>query len=247
MLLGVRLVNSLGLSGVANVGYDVGGFAGDASSALFARWISLGAFSPFFRSHKVINAKESQPWSYGEEVEEIAKNYIQLRYNLMPHLYSSFYEATQTGMPVARSLAIDYAHDPKIYDWTYQNQYFFGNGIMVAPFASSTTLGKVYLPEGNWTDLYNDKAFEGKQEMVVETPLNRLPIFVKGGSIIAMQSPVQSFIQQPADTLYLHVYFGTTNNSIFYYEDDGDSYQYEKGDFFKRKITYIPNKNELIL
>lgn len=247
MLLGVRLVNSLGLSGVANAGYDVGGFAGDASPALFARWISLGAFSPFFRSHKMINAKESQPWSYGEEVEEIAKNYIQLRYNLMPHLYSSFYEASQTGMPVARSLAIDYPGDAKIYESTYYNQYFFGNGILVAPFSSAVSLGKVYLPQGNWYDFYNDKAFNGNQEMVVETPVNRLPVFVKGGSIIAMQSPVQSFKDAPFDTLYIHLYYGSNTNSIVYYEDDGDSYGYEKGQFYKRALNYDAAKKEFSL
>ena len=247
MLLGVRLVNSLGLSGVANAGYDVGGFAGDASPALFARWISLGAFSPFFRSHKMINAKESQPWSYGEEVEEIAKNYIQLRYNLMPHLYSSFYEATQNGMPVARTLAIDYTYDAKIYDGTYQNQYFFGNGIMVAPFASNVNLGKVYLPQGNWYDFYNDKTFTGAQEIVVETPVNRLPLFVKGGSIIAMQSPVQSFKELPLDTMYIHVYYGENNNAMMYYEDDGETYSNETGDFYKRNMVYDAGKKEFSL
>ncbi len=84
MLLGVRLVNSLGISGVPFAGVDVGGFVGNASSDLEARWISVGAFCPFFRSHKEYNGKDAEPWAFGEKTEEICRNYIQLRYNLLP-------------------------------------------------------------------------------------------------------------------------------------------------------------------
>jgi alpha-glucosidase len=125
MLLGVRMVSSLGLTGVAFAGYDVGGFVGDASTKLFARWISIGAFSPFFRGHSMINSRDSEPWAYGEEVEQISRNYIKFRYQLLPYIYSLFYEASQTGMPVQRSLAIDYPHDYKIYDGQFYNQYLF--------------------------------------------------------------------------------------------------------------------------
>ena len=96
-------------------------------------------------------------------------------------------------------------------------------------------------------DFYNDKAFAGNLEMVVETPVNRLPIFVKGGSIIAMQSPTQSFKEMPFDTLYIHLYYGEKNNSLMYYEDDGDSYNYEKGAFYKRNILYDAAKKEFVL
>jgi alpha-glucosidase len=77
----------MGLTGVPFAGYDVGGFAGEASPELFARWIALGAFSPFFRSHSMVNSRDSEPWSFGEEVEDISRNYISLRYRLMPYLY----------------------------------------------------------------------------------------------------------------------------------------------------------------
>ncbi|HYC85021.1 MAG TPA: TIM-barrel domain-containing protein, partial [Chryseosolibacter sp.] len=108
MLLGVRMVSSMGLTGVAFAGYDVGGFVGNADSKLFARWISIGAFCPFFRGHSMINSRDSEPWSFGEEVEQISRNYIRFRYQLMPYIYSLFHEASQTGMPVQRTLAIDY-------------------------------------------------------------------------------------------------------------------------------------------
>jgi len=246
MMAGVRLVNSLGLSGVANTGYDVGGFAGEASKELFSRWMQIGAFCPFFRSHKMIDAKDSEPWSYGEKVEEIVRNYISFRYKLMPYLYSTFYEATQNGMPVARSLSINYTHDPMIYDWKYQNQYLFGQSIMVAPVVSNKEINKVYLPEGEWYDLNTERKYTGKQELYVETPMETLPLYVKGSAIIPMQSVVQSAQEMPHDTMYLHVYMGSGNNSYTYYEDAGEGYAFEEGKFYKRQIAFDAKKKQLL-
>ena len=111
MLAGVRLVNSMGLSGMAFTGYDIGGFVGNTDEKLFARWISIGAFSPFFRGHTMINTRDSEPWSFGEKVEEIARNYMKLRYRLMPYLYSLFFDAAKTGMHISRSLAFYFPFD----------------------------------------------------------------------------------------------------------------------------------------
>lgn len=247
MMAGVRLVNSLGLSGVANAGYDVGGFAGEASKELFSRWMQIGAFCPFFRSHKMIDAKDSEPWSYGEKVEEIVRNYISFRYKVMPYLYSTFYEATQNGMPVSRSLAIYYTNDPLIYDWKYQNQYLFGQSILVAPVVSYKEINKVYLPEGEWYDLNTEKMYKGKQELYVETPMETLPVYIKGGAIIPMQSVVQSAKEMPFDTMYLHVYNGTANNTFTYYEDAGDGYEYSSGKYYKRNIIFNASSREITL
>jgi len=245
MMAGVRLVNSLGLSGVANAGYDVGGFAGEASKELFCRWMQIGSFCPFFRSHKMIDAKDSEPWSYGEKVEEIVRNYISLRYQLMPYLYSNFYTATQTGMPVARSLAINYTYDALVYDWKYQNQYMFGDALMIAPVVSYKEINKVYLPEGNWYNFFTEQPYNGKQEIMVETPMESLPVYVKGGSVITMQKTVQHASEKPGDTLFVHVYKGTKGSNTVYYEDAGDGYSYEKGHYFKRAISYNAENNTI--
>jgi alpha-glucosidase len=247
MLAGVRLVNSLGVSGVTNAGVDVGGFTGGVPVKLYTRWMSIGAFTPFFRAHTAINTKDAEPWTFGEEAEEITRNYIQLRYNLMPYIYSSFYESTQNGLPVSRTLAINYTHDKNIYEGTFQNQYLFGNSIMVAPFVSYVDLGKVYLPKGNWYDFYNDKPFKGSEQITVETPIDRLPLFVKGGSIIPVQSPIQSMKEKPSDTLMIHIYKGEESNKLVYYEDDGETYDNEKGTFYKRLMVYQPNENHFTL
>ncbi len=238
MIAGVRLMNSLGLAGVAYVGMDVGGFTGNPSGDLFARWVSIGAFSPFFRIHTAINTREADPWSFGEVVEAISSNYIKLRYRMLPYLYSSFYEASQSGMPINRTLAVQYSHDSKVYDGQYQNQFFFGPSVLVAPFESGPKMGKVYLPdEAGYYDLYNDKQYAGKQEIMVDCPVERLPVFVRGGSIIPMQSLVQTTQQQPTDTLQLHVYNGPKGMNYVYYEDDGASFDNEKGGFYKRIIS----------
>ncbi|MBF9254569.1 DUF4968 domain-containing protein [Pontibacter sp. 172403-2] len=245
MLAGVRLLTSLGLSGVPFTGMDIGGFTGNPSVGLYARWIQLGAFTPYFRNHTGVNTKSSEPWAYGEEVTEIARNFINLRYKLLPYLYSTFYEATQNGLPVARSLAINYTQDPKIYDGQYQNQYLFGEAFLIAPFASTVNFGKVYFPEGKWYNLYTGEVESGNQEKIIPLAYNKMPVYVKAGSIVPMQSLIQTTAEQPTDTLTIQVYKGDADNAFVYYEDDGKSYDYEKGQYYKRTIRYDARKNDL--
>ncbi|MFA6087352.1 glycoside hydrolase family 31 protein [Mucilaginibacter sp.] len=238
MLLGVRLMNSLGLSGVPFTGMDVGGFTGGASPSLYARWMQIGAFNPYFRNHTGINSKSSEPWAYGEEVLEITRNYINLRYRLLPYLYSTFYEATQNGKPVMRSLTIDYTHDDNVYNGLYENQYMFGHAFLVFPFDGVTPFGKLYFPAGKWYNLYNGEVQQGNSKIGLDLGISKLPVYVKESSIIPMQTQIQNTTEKPSDTLYVHVYKGDVNNKFVYYEDDGESFDYEKGDYFKKAITY---------
>ncbi len=246
MIAGVRLINSLGLSGVAFTGMDIGGFTGGPSTNLFARWMQIGSFTPYFRNHSAINTKSSEPWTYGEEVTDISRNYVSLRYKLMPYLYSSFYEATQTGMPVNRSLAIENTFDDNIYNPAFQNQYLFGQSIMVAPVEGGKDFIKVYFPKNNWYDLYTDELNMVGTKKAVELSLAKLPVFVKESSIIPMQSLVQSTSIAPTDTLVVHIYKGNATNHFIYYEDDGKSFDYEKGVFYKRNIIYNATANQII-
>ncbi|MFY0252955.1 TIM-barrel domain-containing protein [Chitinophaga sp. 30R24] len=247
MLLGVRLLNSLGISGMPFAGMDIGGFTGNPTVSLYARWMQIGAFIPYFRNHTGINTKSSEPWAYGEEVLEITRNYINLRYRLLPYLYSSMYEATHTGMPVMRTLAITNTFDPNVYDTRYQNQYQFGQAFMVAPFESTKEFGPIYFPEGKWYNLYNDSITSGKQEVITPLSLKSLPVYVKAGSIIPMQSQLQSTAEKPTDTLSLHIYKGDTPNTFMYYEDDGETFNNEKGIFYQRIITYSPANKKITL
>lgn len=246
MMLGVRLLNSLGLSGVAFTGMDIGGFTGNPSIGLYARWMQLGAFIPYFRNHTGVNTKSSEPWAFGEEVTEISRNYISLRYKLLPYLYSSFYEATQNGMPVVRSLAIENTFDANVYNTAFQNQFYFGPSMMVIPVESGKDFTKIYFPKGSWYNLYTDNKDEGGKEKLLELTMQQLPVYVKESSIIPMQTLVQSTSIAPSDTLLLHVYKGAVPNTYTYYEDDGKSFDYEKGAFYKRNIFYNPVENKLI-
>jgi len=246
MMLGVRLLNSMGLAGIAFCGYDVGGFVGDANPKLFARWISLGAFSPFFRGHSMVNSRDSEPWSFGEEVEEISRNYIKLRYRLMPYLYSAFYEASQTGMPVNRSMAIEHPFDAKIYQGNYQHQYYFGPSLLIAPVESYKELTKVYLPEGSWYPLFDDKKINGS-ETIVECPVDKLPVFVKASSILIMNEDAGNNTKEKSSTLEIHLYFGENDNTYLRYEDDGETFAYESGTFCTQLFSFIPTEKSFTI
>lgn len=247
LLSSVLLNNQLGLSGLVFCGHDIGGFIGDGSKALYQRWIQVGVFSPFCRNHKGCGASAGEPWAYGAEAEAISKAFIGLRYRLMPYLYSAFYEASQTGMPIARSLSIHYPFDEKVYDIKYQYQFLFGKNILVAPVTSVEKDKKCYLPQGEWYNLYTDEKLKGAHEIIEELPAHRLPLYVKGSAIIPMQSLVQSTKEQPGDTLFLHVYNGTTPNSFVYYEDAGDGFAYQNEAYCKRIIQFQPNEKKLII
>ena len=246
MIAGVRLLNSLGLSGVPFTGMDIGGFTGNPTQSLYARWMQIGAFIPYFRNHTALNTKSSEPWTFGEEVLEVSRNYVNLRYKLLPYIYSAFYEATQNGLPLMRSLAISNTFDAHIYDPQFQNQYLFGSAFMVAPFESTQDFARIYFPEGKWYNLYTDEVQNGGQDKIVQLSMQKLPVFVKESSIVPMQSLVQTTAEKPTDTLVVHVYNGSISNKTVYYEDDGESFANENGDFYKREISFLPAKKSIV-
>jgi alpha-glucosidase len=245
MLAGIRLVNSLGLSGVSFSGYDVGGFAGEASKSLFARWMSIAAFSPLFRAHSMINSNDAEPWAFGEEVEEVSRNYMKLRYRILPTIYSNFYKSTQTGLPLAKSLAIENPHDKNIFEQAFQNQYLFCDSFLIAPVESTKEIMKVYLPKGDWYYLYESKLNHGNQTIYQDCPINYLPVYVKAGSLIAMQSDIMHTGEPHDGILRLHLYVGKNSSSNLHYEDDGVSLSYKNGQYLKRVINWDGEKQQL--
>lgn len=245
MLAGIRLVNSLGISGVPFAGYDVGGFCGEASKSLFARWMSIATFSPLFRAHSMINSNDAEPWAFGEEVEEIAKTYMKLRYRLLPFIYAAFRQSSLTGLPIVKSLVVDFPFDHKVFDGRFENQYLFGESLLVIPVESTKNITKAYLPEGNWYHLFTGEAYAGNQEVYLDCPINYLPVMVKGGSIIPMQSAIAHTGETPESTLSLHLFAGETTGTFHYYEDDGNSLDYQNGDYFQRKI-HLDSKQSFV-
>ncbi len=247
MLAGVRLLLSMGLTGIPFAGNDVGGFAGEATPALFARWIAIGAFSPFFRAHSMINTRSAEPWAFGEEVEAISRNYIKLRYRLMPYLYSLFYEAAAEGLPVIRPLAWYQPWDEFAYDPAYQNQFWFGPFMMVAPVRSDQFMAKVFLPEGRWYDLFTDQVFEGGRAHTMDCPLEKLPVLVREGAIIPAVLPSGSIADSRPAELQLHIYHGSGESKLLFYDDDGESFAYREGEYYQRLIRLDDSGKQLVL
>jgi alpha-glucosidase len=245
MLFGQRLVNSLGLSGMSMIGVDIGGFMGNPTPELMVRWNSLGPYVPMFRNHAALGMSMREPWQWGDDYEQIIKKDIEQRYKLLPYIYSGFFESTQTGLPLARTLAIDYTSDENIYDHRFQNQFLFGDSILVAPVISTSEMAEVYLPAGDWYRLSSDKKFSGNQSVTVASPLTDLPVFVKAGAIVPMQTVIQSTNELGDGVLQIHIWNGDEPNSFVYYEDDGTTYSYQEGDYYKRTITFDPQKKEV--
>lgn len=241
LLLGARMINSMGLSGFAFTGNDIGGFAGNASGQLYVRWMAQAVFQPLMRAHTMVNSISSEPWSFGEENLAIVRSHLKLRYALLPHIYSLFRESTKNGMPPVRSMIFDYADEWKIFTEPFENQFLLGKDLLVCPMASEEIISKVYLPKGTWFHFFSDRVYEGGSEYLIETPLETIPVFVRGGGIIPVQSPTQT-TQEPNDgVLRIHLYFGGEGNYTFY-EDNGSTFDYQNGAYRETSFQLSGNK-----
>ncbi|NLW02062.1 MAG: DUF5110 domain-containing protein [Clostridiaceae bacterium] len=231
---------NIGLSGIPFVGADVGGFQGNSSPELYARWIQLGAFTPFFRAHSEKSTQDHEPWSFGPEVEEIARKAIRLRYELLPYLYSEFRQACETGLPVMRPLILDFQDDRNVYG--INDQFMFGKDIMAAPVTRPGDRKRlVYLPQGVWYDFYTKAGIEGGRFIIADAPLDRIPLFVREGAIIPMARSACSTQSMDFSTLWIEIYAGP-EGSFTLYEDDGLSMDYHYGAFNLRRFTqYSPS------
>lgn len=211
----------LSLSGVAFVGGDVGGFGENPGGELMARWMQLGAFTPFFRTHAAKGSRDQEPWSFGPVVEAICKRYIELRYRLLPYWYSLFAEAARTGLPPMRPLVLEYQEDPETRH--VGDQFLVGRDLLVAPVAQpGITRRLVYLPEGTWFDFWTGRHYEGKQHVVSLAPLETLPLFVRAGAVLPMWPVMDHVGARPVERLTLHLFAGKGEFTL--YEDAGDGY-----------------------
>ncbi len=234
--LALPMCMNLGMSGVAFCGPDVGGFAHDTNGELLIRWTQFGTFTPYFRNHSAINTLRQEPWSFGEDVEGLVKKYIEQRYVWLPHLYTLFRQASQTGVPVMRPLVLEYPTDENTFNLS--DQFMIGDNVIVAPIMTPTTNHRVvYLPEGNWVNYWTEEMLIGNKHHLVEAPIDILPIFIKEGTIIPHGTIKQS-TAIPEDEITYHIYLGDkTEASYRLYEDDGTTFRYESGDTFEQEVT----------
>jgi alpha-glucosidase len=222
------MLMNLGLSGMPFVGVDIGGFAGDTHGELLARWFQAGAFYPFCRNHAMAGTNAHEPWAFGPKVEAIARRALELRYQLLPYLYNLFYEAARTGAPIMRPLVWHYPDDPATYN--LNDQFLFGRDVLVAPVVQPGQSARlVYLPEGVWYRWGSDARVEGPAHLAVPAPLEETPLYARAGAIIPMwpAAPHTGAVQRGA--LRLHLWPG--RGTYDYYEDDGASLAYTRGDY----------------
>ena len=230
--LGIRMMLGLGLSGAPFVGTDVGGFIGTPSRELYARWIQIGAFSPFFRTHTEQGSSAQEPWSFGEEVERISRKFIELRYRLLPYFYTLMWEAAESGSPVLRPMFWHYPDEPHVYDHAWQHQFLVGENLLIAPVTrEKARLKKVWLPKGKWLDLNTEKVYDGRQAIIVDAPLDRLPMFLRNGGMLPSRPATQFVGEKPADLLTLDVFAKDEYANFVFYEDDGETMAYRDGAF----------------
>jgi len=230
-------------SGIPYWTSDIGGYhyhwtAADWSTAasreLFTRWFQFGTFSPIFRIHgKGERALFSDNWD--AKTKEILLNYDNLRYRLLPYNYSLAWKVTSEGYTMMRSLAFDFREDGNVN--SIPDQYMFGPAFLVSP-VTVTMLGagakmtrKVYLPKSvDWIDFWTGKKHTGGQTIEADAPIDKIPLYVKAGSIVPMGPFVQYATEKPADPLELRIYAGADGKFVLY-EDENDTYHYEQGQF----------------
>lgn len=227
LALSVRMLLGLSLSGVPFCGADIGGFAGWCSPELFARWMQIGALYPFARTHSMWLKHRQEPWRFGKRVEAIARAALELRMRLLPYLYGLFCEAEATGTPVWRPLFWHDPDDPRAA--AIEDQLLLGRDLLVAPvLEAGATEREVYLPAGIWTAIDDDARYVGPRTVRVAAPLERIPIFARGGSVIATRSAVRHVGETPEEPLVLDVYPGGDATTVVI-EDDGESPAYRNG------------------
>jgi alpha-glucosidase len=218
--LSIPMLLNLGLSGVTFCGADVGGFAGDTTPELLVRWYQMGCFYPFFRNHSNMNTARQEPWAFGNEVEKLSREAISLRYHLLRYIYSLAWCAGRTGIPLMRPVFLHFQDDEET--WDIDNQFMLGPFVLVAPVVEEGKRSReVYLPSCSWFDFWSDNLIDGPARFTQDAPLDRVPIYVRGGAIIPAGQVIQSSDEDQGDLLLLVYPLGEGEFTL--YEDDGVS------------------------
>ena len=236
----------LAVSGVSFCGSDVGGFVEQPDGELFLRWIQFGVFSPFYRTHAAGDKGDQEPWTFGKEVEDLCRSFIELRYKLLPYIYTSFWQHTKFGTPILRPLVFIDQYDEKTYG--RQDEFGFGDQLLICPVSESKQKSRnVYLPKSGWYHYFTDQYYEGGSEYEVDTPLNEMPIFVKSGAVLP-HYPVMQYVDEfEIEILTLHVYWKDGENTTVLYQDHGENFAYQQGIYAVKEFLLQGTSNSLQL
>ncbi|WP_297795159.1 glycoside hydrolase family 31 protein [uncultured Eudoraea sp.] len=239
-------VQRMCMSGMSFVGSDIGGFAEQPNGELFARWIQLGIFHPFFRVHSSGDHGDQEPWSFDKEVTKIVKKFIELRYQLLPYLYTMFWKYSRENIPMLKPLVYFDQEDLQTHFRT--DEFIFGDHILVCPVQEPNAQGRrMYIPKGKWHNYWSGEVIEGGMEKWVDADIDKIPIFIKEGAIIP-KYPVQQYVgEKEIEELILEVYFKYGIEKSAVYEDAQDGYDYTKGSYSLRNFKLNGKENELII
>lgn len=236
MALSVPMYASLGLSGETFVGGDLPGFIGRGSGELLARSYEIATFVPLCRNHGAIDSYDHEPWRYGVPYEAIVRKYLKLRYRLLPFLYTTLEAAHRTGVPLFRPLILNFQNDETAQN--LDDEFMAGDAFLAAPVIREGERGRdVYLPRGRWYDFWTDRVIAGGNLFHVDAPLDRLPLYVRGGSIVPSTIAMNHTGEKPWNPIRFDVYpdaEGVAAGSL--YEDDGLTPAYRKGAFRRTSV-----------
>ena len=234
------------MSGFSFIGSDIGGFAEQPNGELYARWIQLGIFHPFCRTHSSGDHGDQEPWAFGTTITDVVRKFIEIRYQLLPYLYTAFWRYAEHGVPILKSLVLYDQTDPQTH---YRNdEFIFGEKILACPVTGPNQKGRrMYIPLGKWYNFWSDEVVEGGTEQWVDADLDSMPIYVKEGAIIP-KYPIQQFVgEKTIDELTLDVYYKQGKEVSEVYEDATDGYDYIKGRYSLRTFKLNGKKKELII
>ena len=263
----VPVAINTGLSGIPFWGTDIGGFipTQEFTGELYARWFQFAAFCPLFRSHGR-DWKLHRPWGWntGEigfpetpgyhpapdelhdpAIEPICRKYLELRYRLMPYIYSAAKETCDTGLPMIRALWLHDPDDPLAV--ACGDEYLFGRDLLVAPVVDKgATSRSLYLPRGTWFDFWTHERHKGGRELVRKVDLGDLPLYVRAGAVLPTGPPRQ-YTTEPADGPLTMTVFPGPSGVTSLYEDDGESFDFRKGEFMRIEMQWDDAARKLAL
>jgi alpha-glucosidase/alpha-D-xyloside xylohydrolase len=267
----VPIALNTALTGIPYWGTDIGGFVPtpEFTAELYLRWFQFGAFCPLFRCHgRAWKLRLPWGWNTGDvgpteinnykgaaipdaselhnaEVEGICRKYLELRYRMLPYLYSAVRECSTTGMPIMRALWLDFPDDPKAV--SCGDQYLWGQSLLVAPVVEKgATTREVYLPRGAWYDYWTGARQDGGRQIQRPVDLETIPLYVRAGSILP-QGPLKQFSSEKVDeSVFVRVYPGR-DSSFLLYEDDGRSFDYRQGVWMGTQMSWRDKERKLHL
>jgi alpha-D-xyloside xylohydrolase len=211
---------------------DIGGFVSanpddPAYRELYIRWFQFGAFCPIFRAHGTRTTNQNEIWSYGPDAQKTLVAYDNLRYRLMPYIYSLAWKTTNEGYTIMRPLVMDFREDIRAQN--IGDQFLFGPAILVNPVTEpGTATRRLYLPKTKWYDFWTGATIQGGRTLDAPSPIDSMPLYVRAGSILPLGPDLQYAAEKSADPIELRVYRGA-NGAFTLYEDENDTYDYEKG------------------